>query len=240
MAVNSENVLKTYYIKYLKEIRGVSDSSVKHYQEALRYISKYLAEKGMIHESIYEIQDIDQLKEIRTYLYSDPEFCDLNSRGHQMYSAGLNNYFKFADGTGFADIHQQIEVMDFRVEAPEITYGMVRRHQRSTIIKDQTIESAGYNCEIDGAHNTFTSARTGHPYMEGHHALPMKYQSNFDYSLDVYANIVCLCPICHRLLHYGVESEKKFAVDKIYNERADRLAASGIRISKENFERMVI
>ena len=33
-----EYALKMYYIKYLKEIRKVSDSTVKHYQDALRYI----------------------------------------------------------------------------------------------------------------------------------------------------------------------------------------------------------
>ena len=40
----NEFVLMTYYVKYLKEIRKVSDSSVKHYQDALRYTSKYLVQ----------------------------------------------------------------------------------------------------------------------------------------------------------------------------------------------------
>ena len=74
--------------------------------------------------------------------------------------------------------------------------------------------------------------------MEAHHALPMKLQDRFDRSLDVYANVVCLCPICHRLLHYGIESEKENALNKIYYDRADRLATSGIRIGKEDFVKM--
>jgi len=76
--------------------------------------------------------------------------------------------------------------------------------------------------------------------MEGNHAVSMKYQDKFDHSLDVYANVVCLCPICHRLLHYGVETEKNTVLDKIYYERADRLDASGIRIGKDDFKKLVI
>ena len=72
--------------------------------------------------------------------------------------------------------------------------------------------------------------------MEGHHALPMRYQERFKNSLDVYANVVCLCPTCHRLLHYGIASEKIDVVDKIYYDRADRLAACGIKIGKTEFE----
>lgn len=71
--------------------------------------------------------------------------------------------------------------------------------------------------------------------MEGHHIIPMKKQESFNTSLDVYANIVCLCPTCHRLLHFGRERDKKPVLDKLYFERSERLANSGIKISHEEF-----
>ena len=71
--------------------------------------------------------------------------------------------------------------------------------------------------------------------MEGHHAIPMKAQNSFKTSLDVYANVVCLCPICHRMLHYGIVDEKNVLLNKIYNKRADRLANCGIKLSREDF-----
>ena len=71
--------------------------------------------------------------------------------------------------------------------------------------------------------------------MEGHHAVPMKEQNNFDVSLDVYANIVCLCPICHRLLHYGKVSQKREVLEQIYIARDDRLQNSGIYLTKDQF-----
>lgn len=236
----NEYVLMTYYIKYLKNIRKVSDSTVKHYQEALRYISKYLVQKEKLSQNIYEIQDIGELEIIKTFLYNDSDFIDLDKRGHQMYSAGFNNYYRFASGQGFTNIHQQIGVMDMEVPVAEKQINKIETWKRSTIIKIQSIEAAGYQCEVNPEHHTFTAKSSGQPYMEGHHALPMQLQGKFDTSLDVYANIVCLCPICHRLLHYGVDSEKANVINRIYYDRADRLASSGIRISKSDFEQLAI
>lgn len=235
-----EYVLMTYYTRYLKEIRKVSDSTVKHYQEALKYISKYLIKKGKLQQTVYEIYDIDELEVIKAYLYSDSDFIALDRRGHRMYSAGFNNYYKFASGIGFASIHRKISVMDMEIQVVEKQTRSSTFWKRSSIIKIQSLESAGYQCEINSEHVTFTAKSTGYPYMEGHHVLPMRFQNKFTRSLDVYANIVCLCPICHRLLHYGVASEKEIALNKIYYDRSERLAASGIKISKMDFERLVM
>lgn len=45
----NNHVLLTYYIKYLKEIRKVSDSSVGHYTQALRKISNILVVTVCLH-----------------------------------------------------------------------------------------------------------------------------------------------------------------------------------------------
>lgn len=235
-----EQVLMKYYIKYLKKIRGLSDSSVGHYTQALRRISSFLVEKKKIQETIYEIQDIGELEVIKTFLYNNPEFVDLDERGHRMYSASLNNYFKFANGEGFENIKEKIEILDTEIPVPELTNRTTTTRKRSSIIKLQAIESAGYQCEFDSAQSTFIAKSSGHQYMEGHHALPMKYQNKFDCSLDVYTNIICLCPICHRLLHYGLDDSKEKVFNKIYHNRADRLANSGLRISKDDFYKLAI
>lgn len=156
-----------------------------------------------------------------------------------MYSVGFNHYFRFANGDGFENIHEQIKSMDIEISIANKQIVTINTWKRSSIIKMQSIESAGYKCEINSNHKTFTVKRTGKPYMEGHHALPMKYQNRFQNSLDIYANVICLCPTCHMLLHYGVESEKMNVVNKIYYDRSDRLAASGIKIGKEEFESLI-
>lgn len=235
-----EQVLMTYYIKYLREIRGLSDSSIGHYKQALRKISAYLVEKEKVRDSVYEIQDIGELEIIKSYLYNDPGFVDFDERGHRMYSAGLNNYYKFANGEGFTNIKDKIIVLDTEMSVPETEVRTTVARKRSSIIKIQSIESAGYICEFDPSHATFTAKSSGQQYMEGHHAVPMKHQEKFNHSLDVYANIVCLCPICHRLLHYGIDEQKEKLANKIFYDRADRLATSGLKISKDDFFKLVI
>lgn len=50
---NRKSVLKEYYARYLQEIRGLSDSSVKHYFDALNNISRRLKDKGLCHRKIH-------------------------------------------------------------------------------------------------------------------------------------------------------------------------------------------
>ena len=152
-----------------------------------------------------------------------------------MYSAGLNNYVRFAMGEDFLKAEMQITKMDMEILLPGKTNVRIEKWRRNGIIKNQSIEMAHYLCEIDSKHRTFTSASTGYQYMEGHHAIPLKRQNQFRVNLDVYANIVCLCPTCHRLLHYGVNPEKKTILYSLYKGRADRLANSGIRLSRDEF-----
>ena len=229
-------VLKEYYIKYLESVRHLSDSSVKHYLDAINWISKYLRNKQLISDVLYEVLDLNSLEHLNRILLSDPEFVAMNKRGHQMYSAGINNYLRFARGDDFERIGHQLSILDEPIQVPKlITGNKETKWKRSEIIKHQSLKSAHYLCEINEKHVTFVMKNTDHAYMEGHHSIPMSLQGNFGTSLDVYANIVCLCPTCHRLLHYGRESDKKPALDKIYYDRSTRLAHSGIKLSRDEF-----
>lgn len=229
------NVLKEYYVRYLRDIRGAKESTVNHYLGALNTISKYLREHGKIENDIYEIANLDELEIIKEYLFTQPDFLAKDQRGNQMYSAGMNNYIRFAKGEEFSSIQERIEQLDIEVPVASQNHINANRWVRNEIVKKQAIEYANYQCEVDSRHETFVSAATMKPYMEGHHAIPLQNQPDFSVSLDVYANIVCLCPICHRMLHYGIKNDKMVVLNFLYNERADRLAKSGIRLSKEEF-----
>lgn len=233
--MDAEFVLREYYIRYLRDVRQLSESSIKHYIDAINNISRYLVKNNKINKMVYEVGDIGELEIIRAYLYTDDEFIALNKRGHQMYSVGLNNYLRFANGEGFQNERKKLEILDIEIPVQGQVVQEQKIWKRSGIIKKQSIESAGYMCEIDTSHNTFIAESTQHQYMEGHHAIPIHEQNHFDNSLDVYANIVCLCPTCHRLLHCGLKDDKTKLLNQIYGERIDRLAHSGIRISKSEF-----
>lgn len=237
--MSSNYVLLEYYIKYLRDVRKVSESSINHYTGAIKLISKLLIENHKVENSVYEIKDIGDLEIIKDYLYYEPQFIDLDERGHRMYSAALNNYLKFARGEEFSEIKDKVILLDGEIPVGEKETISSVRWKRSSIIKKQVIEMADYLCEMDKEHKTFISEKTKHSYMEGHHAIPMLLQEKFDSSLDIYANVVCLCPICHRLLHYGIKSEKQNFLSKIYAERGNSLANSGIRLSRDEFLELI-
>jgi 5-methylcytosine-specific restriction protein A len=233
-------VLQEYYKQYLRKIRGNSLATIKHYLGALDTISDYLAKQQKIEKTIYEITDLTNLEIIKEALYNDPEFIDKDERGHRMYSAGLNNYCRFAAGDNFVEIQKLISLMDIAVPRNNQTSYIIEKYKRSSILKTQIIESVGYLCEINPQHQTFISAATNHPYMEGHHAIPMKMQEQFSNSLDVYANIICLCPICHRQLHYGLCDDKIDMLKKIHYTRSERLFHSGLKVSQSEFIALAI
>ena len=89
-------------------------------------------------------------------------------------------------------------------------------------------------CELCGTENTFPKD-DGRQYFEGHHLVPMKCQGLFRVSLDVPANVVCLCPQCHRLMHYGQRAVRKLAAEKLYVARSEALNSAGIAQTKAKF-----
>lgn len=238
--VHYETILREYYARYLKNVRELSDSSVKHYFDALNNISRRLKKMNLVNENIYEISELEHLLSIREILYADPEFLEQDKRGRRMYSAGLNNYCRFAQGEGFAEARGKIVIMDIPVEAEEAVDTKHKIWRRSEIIRAQAIELAEYSCEIDSTHESFIAERGHHRYMEGHHAIPMNKQGMFRNSLDIYANIICLCPLCHRRIHYGIKEDRVRMLNQIYESRSVRLINSGIRLSKDEFSSVAL
>lgn len=231
-------MLLEYYIQYIKVNRHLSASTVKHYINGLNTINTLLSKYNFPTKNVFSVIDADELKSVKQFTLSNEEFLLKDAVGHNMYSAAFNHFYKFAcEDEQF--YKTELHKMDIIVPKPNqesITHASWKRNQ---IIIMQTIDAAHYCCEQNSTHTTFTSATTGNPYMEGHHLIPMQYQAYFENSIDVYANIICLCPICHRLLHYGTTPEKSYVLEKIYDERCKRLLNSGIDIYKNDFIRLV-
>ena len=95
------------------------------------------------------------------------------------------------------------------------------RNLRSKEVLSNALQNANYQCEILCGVKLFMRKDGKTPYTEGHHLIPLEYQDYFEYSLDVEANIVSLCPNCHKLLHYGYD--KNQILKKLYDMRITRL-----------------
>lgn len=230
--------LEQYYINYLRNVRKVSESSINHYLGAIKTISRILRNNKKIESSVFEIIDVNELIDISDYLWNNEDFVELNTRGNRMYSAALNRYIEFARGEGFRNIDKTL--LDIVVNIKKTNKKSIQTWQRSTIIRNQTMELANFLCEMNNNHKTFQQKGTDHRYMECHHIIPLNKQNEFENSLDVYANLICLCPTCHRFLHHGTNEERLKLLNEIYQKRSKRLEASGLSVTEEEFIKAIL
>ena len=232
-------MLLEYFGQYIKLTRNVSDSTVKHYITALNTINSLLKKYEFPISSVFEVFDIESLDAVQEYLKTNQEFLTKDEVGNRMYSVAFNHFYRFCcEDASFFD--NDIARMDVVVEKPKKQSHSTDIYTRNKIIISQALDGAHHMCENNSAHVTFVAAATNKLYMEGHHLIPMKFQDQFDCSLDVYANVVCLCPICHRLLHYGMKKDKEYLSEELFEQRIYRLVVSGIDISKKEFLKLVI
>lgn len=103
-------------------------------------------------------------------------------------------------------------------------------YKRDPKIAANIKKRAKYLCEFDHDHLSFKTKTGNENYVEAHHLVPMQLQNRFFYNLDVEANIIALCPICHRCIHHATDVEKKVIITKLYIERITRLKECNIFI----------
>lgn len=74
----------------------------------------------------------------------------------------------------------------------------VKSWARNSKISRLIKEKVGYKCEVCGEEPFYQ--KNGTPYAETHHVLELAKSG-----LDLPKNMICVCPICHRILHYGTK-----------------------------------
>jgi 5-methylcytosine-specific restriction protein A len=221
-------MLKEYFEQYIKVSK--SKSSVGHYITGINTINTLLKKYDFPIKNLFDVHTAEELDDIRNFIYTNEEFINKNKIGHQMYSVAFNHFFRFACEDAIRT-KEEIIKLDIVIPKPQLVrQAESSKWRRNQIIVSQVIKSVNYLCEYNSDHKTFTSEITQNNYVEGHHLIPLQTQDKFYNNLDVYANIVSLCPVCHRLLHHGIYSEKVYVLEKIYDERSDRLKNSGIKI----------
>lgn len=127
-----------------------------------------------------------------------------------------------------------LQIIDVEKEKPTPTIVNNQKiWRRNPQYASEAIAAADFLCEFDNKHQHFLSMYSKRNFVEAHHLIPMRYQEIFDCSLDVHANIVSLCVVCHKKVHYCIFEDKKEILDKLFFERETRLQQSGIRITLE-------
>ena len=163
-------------------------------------------------------------------------------RNLKIYDPFLNKYgftisSKDIDSDDFDGIVNSDEITDFTFSAPkyvpkdkaECIDIITKRYKRDSSLAKNAIVRSDFKCDLDKSHVSFI-AKNGKQYMEAHHLIPFSSQDDFKNSLDVDANIVCLCPNCHKMLHYGKTVDG--LILKLFTARKEALKSSGIIITE--------
>ena len=131
----------------------------------------------------------------------------------------------------------------FKAE-PEYTVGtngkaVKKRHY----LAKQVLHNSKYKCAVCADHETFPT-KNGVPYMEGHHLIPCtpsnakRFWEKNKANIDCIENIVCICPTCHRRIHFGSEEEKRKVIEKLYALKKTELEKAGIEIGIEDLVKL--
>ncbi|MED5121606.1 DUF3578 domain-containing protein [Priestia megaterium] len=135
---------------------------------------------------------------------------------------------------------QDVYVEEEKKDRPEpiVNKGGKKQWIRNAAKASKALMLSNYTCEIDSSHETFISKSTNMPYVESHHLIPMGKQGEFQYDLDQLANLISLCPLCHRLIHLGTDVDKEKLLRKLYDQRKERLENIGIEINFSELKRV--
>lgn len=115
---------------------------------------------------------------------------------------------------------------------PVVDEGGKERYPRSAKEAGDALIRAHYKCEVDPQHETFISKASKHSYAEAHHFVGISHYKKFpDVDLDRAANIVCLCPTCHRKIHNAVDEVRLPMIEALYYKIKDRLEQVGIEVT---------
>mgnify|MGYP002643284831 CR=1 FL=1 len=103
-------------------------------------------------------------------------------------------------------------------------------------IAKEAIQENHFKCSLDPNHELF-EGKNGDPYLEAHHLIPLNQQKNFINKLDTKANIIPLCPNCHKKLHHAKSDVVYPLIERLLQERKDILAQSGLTIDIDRLKK---
>lgn len=194
--------------------------------------------------TIEDLASMDCYRKLKSFMQI-PEMSEFNKRAKNFYSAPLSSFYKFLltylEADYIDDRKLSINFLDEigldadSDERPKKVFLNNRFiYPRNPRIAQAAKEQANWKCDMDADHITFTSQFDDNLYMEAHHLIPMAVQDFYENSLDFVGNIICLCPTCHRKIHYAIDSDKKEMLQGLFKKRKQAYEDKGISITLQD------
>ncbi|WP_223593649.1 hypothetical protein [Neobacillus bataviensis] len=240
---------KQKFIEWLEKNTNIIQYSIRRYAAAIDTLSSELGNYGISERDLFNISDTTIIDRILI----NPEFKKKNTKGNRMYSAALNHFKSYIDYLNDNEFEQELlkeekefekYLSEYNIDVSNIVDKPKDKPNHRTVnnkkvwirnpkFASEAVQFSNFLCEFNNDHKYFISKYNQKNYVEAHHLIPMKYQDKFNCSLDIHANIVSICLVCHKKIHFGLFQEKKEIISKLFNSRKERLLNSGITIGIE-------
>lgn len=229
-----------------KSKNGTSAKASSYYRYLIRLILGLENELGIVVNNMYDEYVVEKLEQIS---YSS-EFVKFNRRKNHFYSATIRCYRSFLSylillqeektdleinlASNIIDNNSDREIIqNSRDKKEKVLVNNIKIYPRSVYEVILSKQISEWKCEMNAEHETFINSSNNKPYMEAHHLIPMSKQGNFAKSIDFAENIVCLCPNCHRKIHYAEAEVKKQMIFELFEKRKKKYPLYSIKISLE-------
>jgi 5-methylcytosine-specific restriction protein A len=102
----------------------------------------------------------------------------------------------------------------------ELNVSSTVKISRNNSLRDEVLKRANYTCELCKKTNTFQD-KDKRWYFEAHHIIPFNInnQKQFNLTLDHLSNLICLCPECHRKVHFSELKEQIYVLEFLLNKK---------------------
>lgn len=87
--------------------------------------------------------------------------------------------------------------------------------QRSLQLAEHVRQMNRYACAVNDSACVPFNGRSGQPYVEVHHIIPMAMQAGVTTNLDRVSNMAPVCPRCHACLHRGAAAIASEVLDRV-------------------------
>jgi 5-methylcytosine-specific restriction enzyme A len=217
---------KCKYILSLGELRN--DKNIDQYRESIHRNKKYEKTSISIRFDLPEII-------INKYGFQEKD----NSEGKKLFQhehifttdSGEEYFFNDDEYQKEILLSVGVEILDTPQEKKKtknVNGNLI--YPRNPAHAKKVILDANFSCEISPEHKTFIQRFNLKPFTEAHHLIPLRYHNEFKFSLDVPANIISLCPNCHRKLHFGQLEEIESLLKFLLTNRIKRLSKCGLEV----------
>lgn len=243
----------SFFQQYASELSKKTSNTKNNVTGKGRSYADYLIRLVILYEEnfnleIEELLTFQTLKQIEKVVISE-NFKIYNQKESRFPNAAFNCYISCVTHLNakkeiIADNRLNDELKTFTTEESnnyniikegqkrkkKVRNGNVFTYPRSKYESIEAKKRSHWECDLNNNHFTFINKSDDKPYMEAHHLIPMSAQDYFENTLDFADNIVCLCPNCHRKIHYAKDEQKKELLKKLFNQK-HRYSNYGININ---------